>query len=69
MAYDNWTDKELIDELQAIDEAEDLGVTEWEMDFMDSIFEKDNRSRQGYRLSTKQRDVIVSMIEKYQGEY
>ena len=67
MAYGDWSDDELIEELRAMDGEDTLRVTTWEAEFMDSIFTKNEGG--GYPLSGKQRDVITSMIDKYKGKY
>lgn len=54
------TDSDLIDELKRIDADEDLEVTDFEADFLDTII----RSHQEY-LSPKQRAVAKRMVDEY----
>lgn len=67
MGYSDWSDEELLNELKAIDRADEVDVTSWEANFMGSIFEKFPNPK--FDLSLKQRNVIITMIEKYEGDY
>ena len=47
---------------EAIDQDEEISVTPWEMDFLDSILKQ---LRAGRALSQKQIDVLNRMSDKY----
>lgn len=55
------TDDEIIAGLKSIDEDEDVDVTDWEADFLDRI----KKMPKPRRLTEKQRDAAIRMIEKY----
>lgn len=55
------TDDEIIAGLKSIDEDDDVEVTDWEADFLDSV----KKMPKPRRLSEKQRAVAIRMIEKY----
>lgn len=56
-------DQELVDLLHEIDDL-DEDVTDWEAEFMDSLFKKEQRYPQIY-LSDKQRKAVKRMVERY----
>lgn len=55
------TDDEIISGLRAIDEDDDLEVTDFEADFLDSV----KKMPKPRVLSPKQRAVAEKMIERY----
>lgn len=55
------TDDELVSGLQEIDESDEIGVTEWEAEFLDSV----KKMKKPRRLSPKQREVALKMIGRY----
>ena len=55
------TDDEIIDGLKEIDESDDIEVTDWECDFLDSI----KKMPKPRVLSDKQKAVAIRMIEQY----
>ena len=55
------SDEDLIEILKAIDENEDLSVTDWEAEFLDRI-KKMPKPRQ---LTDKQKKIVYQMKEKY----
>lgn len=55
------TDEELVDGLRRIDEDEDIEVTDWEADFLDSV----KKMPKPRVLSPKQRAVAEKMIDRY----
>jgi len=50
---------ELVQSLKEIDERDDIDVTSWEADFLDTVI------NQWPPLSSKQRDVACLMIDQY----
>ena len=55
------TDDEIIDGLKEIDESDDIEVTDWECDFLDSI----KKMPKPRVLSDKQKVIAIRMIEQY----
>lgn len=53
------TDQELREALHEIDESDDINVTSWEAEFIESV------AFQSFNLSLKQRATIEKMIERY----
>ena len=60
------TDDQLRDKLNEIDENEEITVTRWEADFIDSLLYK-NREK-FWKLTDKQRKICFRMIKKYLGD-
>lgn len=57
---DESTDSELIESLREIDNDDDIDVSRWEADFIDTVVYK-----QKTPLSSKQREIARRIIEEY----
>ena len=66
MKLEDWSDVDLRAELLAIDVSDNITVTEWEANFIESICY--DIVEEPYKLSEKQRSVIINMIEKYKDQ-
>lgn len=60
MSKNNPTDAELIEQLTEIDNDDDIDVTKWEADFIDTVVYK-----QKTPLTEKQRQIAERIIEEY----
>jgi len=58
------TDVQIREELLAIDNSDDIDVTQWEAGYIDSVAYKWTG-----KLSEKQRATALKIIEKYEGRY
>lgn len=56
--YDNYNDEELIEELRELDEGDEVNLSKWELDFIDSILAR-------HTLTDKQRVKVVELLEKH----
>lgn len=56
-----YTDDEIVDALREIDESDDIEVSGWEGEFLDTI----KKMPKPRRLTPKQRQAAVAMIERY----
>ena len=65
--YDTWSDKELIEELRAVDGGEGVSLDDKDCEFVDSIFTKYEGT--GRTLSAPQRKWIIDIIERNEGKY
>lgn len=61
-SLDSLSDQDLRDRLKTIDESTDVDVTGWEGEFLDNVVYK----QQG-RLTTKQRETALKILEQYEG--
>lgn len=59
MGYVLWSSKDIVDALREIDENEDISVSSWEANFLDSVFKWDGE------LTDKQRAKSIEIITKY----
>lgn len=60
MNRDDWSDRDLVEELCAIEE----GLTEWEVTFVESVTAS---VLKGFRLSQKQRATANRILDKIEG--
>lgn len=60
MNRDDWSDRDLVEELCAIEE----GLTEWEVTFIEGVAASVSK---GFRLSQKQRAIAIRILGKVEG--
>jgi hypothetical protein len=58
--YEDWTDTELLEELNEYDSSDDIRLTDWEVKFFDSAV------KQSFPLTDKQRTKMIQIIRKYE---
>jgi len=59
MGYELWMDRDIVDALRELDESEDIDVSSWEANFLDSVFKWDGE------LTDRQREKSIEIIKKY----
>jgi len=57
------SDSQLMDMLHDVDEDDDVDVTSWEAEFIDSIFKQYDKYG---RLTEKQRAKVLEIVEEYE---
>lgn len=67
---DTWTDEDLIAELLAIDNADEVSVSRWEYEFIENVcHRRDKRMTRQRELTPGQRKSAADIIRKYEGQY